>query len=485
MELDFKGLVYTTTQICNLNCSYCFIANSQKNHNHYFEQHKKITQSLEDNTYTDNYLHALKRLEYSPNNIIRIELWGQETTINLDSFFLNFDYIYKNFPNLKEILFSTNGVAYIDKIVEAIKKADNIVNKPFCFKIQFSYDGLYCKKNRGIDNEIILNNIKTFIRQVNELSLKYVNVQVHLHSVLSKTLMLELDTFEKVDYYWQSIANDIQEILKENIHNQVKFTDVISPAIESPMENVTRDEGLRFFNFFQNSLASSAGMIPVYSVLRSTTSIFDFLQENSKDFDLEQFLIELTQYPINDKNFIYQYHNLSHNCGCNSQTASLKMAYDGTIWHCQNAMFLQEEEDFKNNSSFSTNYFKFLKKRNRYLNILTSPLELVYRDINLYHEYSFTSFGQIFTNILSMMMWCAEAGLIDTTFKNNNYKLLRHAFILSFIQGCPHNNIIETGSMYGRSRDLIMTYCNGLSTMIEDLITANYSFKGNLKSEGK
>jgi hypothetical protein len=60
------------------------------------------------------------------------------------------------FPNLERLFFSTNGVAFPDRIVNLIKKVDSIVNKTFKFELQFSYDGAKAtKESRGIEPSII------------------------------------------------------------------------------------------------------------------------------------------------------------------------------------------------------------------------------------------------------------------------------------------------------------------------------------------
>jgi hypothetical protein len=59
----------------------------------------------------------------------------------MESFFVNFDYLYQHFPNIDEIMFSSNGVAYTEKILEAMHIVDDIINKPCHFEVQFSVDG--------------------------------------------------------------------------------------------------------------------------------------------------------------------------------------------------------------------------------------------------------------------------------------------------------------------------------------------------------
>jgi len=50
--------------------------------------------------------------------------------------------------------------------------------------------------------------------------------------------------------------------------------------------------------------------------------------------------------------------------------------------------------------------------------------------------------------------------------------------MLLFAQECAHNDIIETGSIYGRSVELIKLYCNGFISIVEDYIVSEGNNNG-------
>ena len=59
-----------------------------------------------------------------------LELWGQEPTLTLNEFSSNFAEIYKMCPNIDKVLYSTNGIAFIDRSINFAKLIDKVVNKP-------------------------------------------------------------------------------------------------------------------------------------------------------------------------------------------------------------------------------------------------------------------------------------------------------------------------------------------------------------------
>ena len=67
-----------------------------------------------------------------------------------------------------------------------------------------------------------------------------------------------------------------------------------------------------------------------------------------------------------------------------------------------------------------------------------------------------------------MMLILLKAGQIDESYKNYN-KLLKHAYFISFLNGCPFNNMIETGHLVGRTAGKIRFMCNGFLDICENL----------------
>lgn len=464
--MRFHSLVFITSEACNLNCKYCYIANTKNDtKSYYLEEHNKITKSLEDNSYINNYLKLLNRLKLDPKAITAFELWGQEPTMNLEKLFDNFDYLYKAFPNVKRSVFSTNGVSNLHKIINAITTVDDIVEQEFTFSIQFSIDGAeYTKENRGIDVNIILSNIENMLKELNQIKLQKVKVKIHLHNVISSNVFNELTTIEQIDNYWDELNQYAINLQKINKNKNVFFEDLCFPALEMPIK-ATQQDGINLYNFFYYS-SIGKGKNNVAGLIRRLNKQSEFFKK--ENLNINDLLVAIKDVKAYDIGKVEQYNNLSKNCGCGNQSASLKMAYDGDLMFCQTAMFKKREEDFENYVDESDGYFHSLVKHNRYVNGLTAPIEEVINYFKFYEEYALTAFGIKFTNSLNLLIWLSEVDLVDPIYKINKEKLLKHAFICAGIQNCAQDDIIETGSLYGRSADLVKLYCNGVLGLVED-----------------
>lgn len=468
----FNDLVFISSEQCNLNCKYCYIANTKKDElNYYHQEHNNITQAFKDKSYINNYIEGLRRLNYNLNQIKSVSLWGQEPTINLDSFMENFDYLYENFPNIEQLIFSTNGVNFIEKIYDAAIIIDQIVDKPFKMAIQFSIDGKeYTKINRGIKVEIILNNIKNLISKINNYNFKYINFRFHFHNVVGKNIFTSLNTQEEIDKYWEELNNYGIEMNKYIINQRIDFSTLCMPALENPVQ-ACQEDGIKLYNFIYKSMIGKGreNIECCFSAILNPLEFF--FEKNLKIFDLLKIVQNIGLNKVEEESI---FHNLSRNCGCNPQSACIKMNYDGKLMYCQNTMFKQRFEDFGEENSDI--HFKTLLQKKRYVNLLTDDIKEIDKYFKFYDIYSTQAFGIKLTNTLHLMIWLSKLKLIKPEYEKDQNKLLKHAFMCALLQSCPHNDIIETGSIYGRSIDLIKLYCNGVLDLCEYFILKEEEF---------
>ena len=466
MKID--KIIFISTQRCNLQCQYCYLEKTKIDKDYYNFRHNEITKSLNNKTYIDNYITGLKRINQDPKNIEEFDFWGQEPTLNIEDFFQNFDYFYENFPNVKKCLFSTNGINNAEKIFNIINITDNIVNNDFTFYIQLSIDGVeYNEANRGIQSSLIIQNISDLIKKLNEIKLQKVKVSFHFHNVLSKNMFSSLSTQEEINLYWDHLNGYGKNLKKLNNNKNVEIIEVCSPGIEFPILKASKQDGENLFNFLNKSLQGSGK--------QNFFTIFDKIKKNKKfllsqgiDFEYILNILRTGDYLNTRHKEIYQ--NLSHGVACGTQGRVLRMDYDGTLSFCQNSMFQRRLKDFDKEMNTSDLYFKNLVKHNFYPNLLTSSLDELNYYFDFYHSLINTSFGMKFINIINLMTWLSECNLISYIYKINKNKLLLHAFICSWLQTCPHADIAESGSVYGKSLDLVKLYCNGTIDLIEDYI---------------
>ena len=189
---------------CNLDCEYCRIAQAKNADSHRLQQ--ATAQALSDGSFLQNVKNALIRLNISPAGITGISFWGQEPTLNLHLVTEHIANWLETFPYLSGISFSTNTVAYVDRIVDLLVAVDNIVTRPFHFGIQLSYDGEYQTDNkRGVKPSIIHDNLTHMFTRLNSISFKHVHASFNSHDVLTLELLKELQTREAIIQYNKGI----------------------------------------------------------------------------------------------------------------------------------------------------------------------------------------------------------------------------------------------------------------------------------------
>jgi len=60
-----------------------------------------------------------------------MEFWGQEPTLTLHLITKHLQDWFETYPNIRSLMFSTNTMAYPERIIDFIVKLDSILTKPF------------------------------------------------------------------------------------------------------------------------------------------------------------------------------------------------------------------------------------------------------------------------------------------------------------------------------------------------------------------
>jgi sulfatase maturation enzyme AslB (radical SAM superfamily) len=123
-----KNLVLVESKYCNLKCKYCEIAETVPACR--IDENKKVRQAMIDDTYLINIMKTI-----DTSNIEKIQLWGEETLINLDNFFVLFNKLLKISPKLVNLDFSTNFTIDIEKLIWFIKNVDAILDRKLLLQI--------------------------------------------------------------------------------------------------------------------------------------------------------------------------------------------------------------------------------------------------------------------------------------------------------------------------------------------------------------
>ena len=203
-----NGLILFTSESCNLQCSYCDMASHVNKQKHAAEA-KKVKESMINGQYLNTIQKSLERLEINPEQITHLSLWGQEPTLTIKEFGIMFPELYKYCFNINDMLYSTNGVGFIQEGIDFVKILKDTVTQPFVFNTQFSFDGEFVtEQSRGIRPQHILNNIKTYITELNKIDLgEYITINLGFHNVINRDIIRYYSDENKKDELFDFLNN--------------------------------------------------------------------------------------------------------------------------------------------------------------------------------------------------------------------------------------------------------------------------------------
>lgn len=477
------ALSLITSVGCNLDCQYCVLDKTKKENLKYSDElFTNTSQAITDGTFLTNILTALKRFNSSPNNIFRIEFWGQEPTLILDKYTEVFPIWLKTFPSLHKLFFSTNGVAYQNKIIDFLNMLEKNVTHDIDFIVQWSYDGQIATDAIRANNKEnnIYQNLINFVKEVDKIKLKKVHFQIFLHGVISFALINQLgNNIDNIYKYWNDIHTteiNLKE-LKDNLYHPQILSHIITFTYEVPYVCSTIDGlNLDYFmkatyyvekqiqpmtSFFDNALMLASSW---RKIIKNISSYFD-LSLSPKDFI--QLLSNQITNALNTKDFNVLTQMLSGGFFCGANKTELKIMYDGTLISCQNTMYINHQHN-TNNLRYEMEDI-WLKKNNNFLNVNTATDE----ELELYKYFYFTlrhsCFWHSFTLTLTHMYYLALAHEINPIYKKDLETLFTHALIVSYFNNCTYNNSVLTGSAFTSTSGTIKRVCNGLGFLLEKL----------------
>lgn len=476
MFKNIEALTLISSEACNLNCSYCNIAKEVDPKKHAIIA-QEVKNALKSGKYLQNILDFIEEYDIDKTKITKFDLWGQEPTLTMNEIAEAFPSFYKEFPNIKYCFFSTNSVAFYDRIINYIKKVDETVTKPTVFTIQFSFDGTdITEKSRGIDPNIILNNIEKLFKELNKINLKNVTVDCHFHNVITVELIKKLLKDNKEFFnYFEDLDNIINRYLNIIENPKVELLPYFSPGLINP-HNASKEDGKALADFYKKCLYYQPKPTDVWE---SLVYMFENPLHMIKDcHDLRQNTVEgaiekSAYYELIDEEIEGSFiSHLSHALSCGWGEGNLSIRYDGTLMHCHNVLFgmTQEELEYKNKESLRHRIQSQLLKHNYYPNLKD---EKAFDNFNLFYERAWlnhnSNFLYSFDKIINYMLLLSECNQISSYYKTDIDKLLRHAFILTSVLPCWDNNLMETGSGYGRTAGHVRFYCNGFIEYIDEL----------------
>lgn len=467
-----RTLTFISSESCNLNCKYCEIAKDATISHH--AEAIKVKESLKNGTFLTNCEKIFYDYNIDPLQIDTFDLWGQEPTLTLDALTTQMSQLLDWFKNCRVIFFSTNGMAYPERIVDFIKTINNYMNlknidRELHIEIQFSLDGIGEDITaRGADANIIKQNILYILHELNNYKLYHtLNVLFVFHGVLTLDIMKN-GLKNGIEKHWYEIDDFINDIYLENKNNLVSIIPKISSAFQTPV-NATQEEGKIVAKYLDKCVKL------VGSFKRSSLSQTNILNLYTNPIKKRDGAPETREDIINGIFDIYNYDYwqdtdseiIISKFGCSTGDGSLKLRYDGTLLFCQNTIFSLTDEDLQNKYGMKYDIYKFQNKHNYNPNLLTSSKEDIEKFIDRFNAGAHFGVPFMLSQMVNQMYLLLDSHQIDESYQNNPEKILRHASYLIRIVQCWYNQLIETGSIYNKSLGTIRFYCNGALDIIE------------------
>ena len=361
------------------------------------------------------------------------------------------------------MFFSTNGVAFPERIINLIKMLENTVNNNFVLEIQFSYDGYKpTRESRGIDPNIIINNLKTIITTLNQMTLNKVRILISCHNVVNEKIFNKFgsnnDDNDKEFLEYLKELNDLPySLINLNKNQSLEIVDHFSPGIVTPY-NATKEEGKNLTNFILK--ADKIGTELESQWWRGLMYQFDESLRHNHCFTLD-IIPEL----MNGNQDLAKY--LSNFCGCGYGGYDFKLRYDGTAVHCQNSVGMLKNSSLANRNDLSAQLHLNLIKKNYFPNFLTDSEKDIKKFLLRSKIAKNSSYPCFFSEVLNLMIMLLNSQQIDESY-NDYEKLFRHGMIISQNFICWDNCLTSTGSGFGKYAGEIRLYCNGFLDLVED-----------------
>ena len=475
---NIQALSLITSCGCNLNCSYCRIAQSK--HEGSAEMQKCTIKALQDGSFLANVNTILHRLNQSTQQITNIAFWGQEPTLTLNYITDDLSRWFEYFPNWKYSFFSTNTIAHMDRILDFIKAMDEKCKvDEFFMSIQFSYDGDYSTNNlRKGSSSAIHDNIQWLIQELNKTHLKKVKLTIMHHGVMSLDLIDRLQTPQEIADYSNHMFDWGREFNSLNNNKNVYTSDEVDIALENPVE-ASSMQGLKLASLCsisnrlnplkKHSFIAKAGSVdPVNALYKGYFTPFDCVTDTLHRYDfnnLDECLDEIIKNPAL-RNDIYN--SFNHILYCGNGNAELKIMWDGTLVNCQNHMFETKADLIHDTNELSGAVKKGLATHNYFVNGLTASEQDLDKYFSLFFNCKNTSFDFTFQNVVTLMNFLVITNQIDPSYRDRR-KLVKHSLLLTIVGCCSYNNQVMTGSIFMRHTGYLRLLCNGfLDLAIEE-----------------
>ena len=160
-QYGYRAVTLNASSVCNLKCAYCF---QPKVPSVMYRNNEKTKEWLRSGKFIEDILYVFG------DQIEDLTFWGGEPSINFPLITPWMDRVFKSFPKLKHIFYSTNisterlaqNTVDLIKTIEDCKKR---LNRKLDFQIQFSLDGPEnLNKRVGVTSRELVDNISYVLK---------------------------------------------------------------------------------------------------------------------------------------------------------------------------------------------------------------------------------------------------------------------------------------------------------------------------------
>lgn len=442
-----RSLAITTSSVCNLECSYCFLCKED----HSKELDREIVDGLISGTYATNCFNSLKAYGADPKDIVELQLWGGEPTIHADIMADHVQDWLKCFPKLERISISSNGKFDPETVLRMLEAfAQGKYFKKVLMQISIDGPDYVSQKSRGITFEDATKNYSKLLQLVSKSDI-FRSKGIQFLPAFKNTLPIDTineihSTIESATKYYEFWASTLFDWENTYVNHIIKGFG-ISDITVTLMPDYTQAQGLGY-----------AHSCRVYDSI-DWQKIFDKYPINDPYTNLYEQMSPLRKHD----EFWESTHNVGRGYYCGQYIYATQIMPDGTIYGCLAGLYNNDK-----------NFIEKMKKTNpkEYLTCTRiapqyywKPTEhskeenLEYKD----HKYGLTKMQPTqMAFSLALMHDLSVMGQISPIYKQSPDISLRHAYLLSNRLGCYFNNIRETGVPYVPVMGLYRLYCNGV-----------------------
>lgn len=455
--MNINGITTIVSSSCNLKCSFCYL----HKHNALINFDKEILEAWNNQSYPKIVDRVINKMGENSYNIQNWTLWGGESLIHIDSITKNVKEIFSLFPNINNIILSTNWTININQFFEFLKEIDCYATKDVDIQLQLSIDGPEGLLSEQGHNgwKYYKENIKLFTNLMNNHKFKNITVHLYLNATVAKETYIEVfQKKENIIDYVSKMYDFINYMKSLTVSRYLEIDcNYIFPGCANP-HDATTQEGIK---------------IGEIAKLWDEVCADSFPELNNKyglniDFG----------HGINGLFGEGNYFNANLEC------CELRINYtimpDGTIVECPSS-YIEHLEDYQK-ECLAMNDINRYQSSLIHASVSFNPLIATNEEIEKFNWYVHNGVRDTSSTYLHFMVETAKelakVGQIPRRYLYDTSSLINYLLDLSHVSFCTHDNINLTMNPFLTSVSFYRRYLNGYIEHIHE--NYKYALKGNI-----